>query len=514
MHQSDRRAFLKRTAVFAASAVAAKAARAEEPREGKPDPGESRSRDKPRPISTGPSQAEGIAKFACRAKYADLTAERRQRLEVSVLDSLACAISALGAPPIEACLAQTMEFGGPGGRCTLIGGGQANVIYAASYNTALVRYIDFMDTYLAGAEMCHPSDNTGAVLAASEHAGCSGKEFLTALAVAYQVEAVLTASAPFMAHGFDQTTQLFFSLGAGVSRALGLDEAKAAAAVEICGTSGIPLLVVRTTPISQWKGLSSSQVALGCVHGVFLASRGVTGPKYVIEGPDGLAQALGRSICVDWDRQKLDCFDRLSLKSYNSSAPTESSIFCMLELRKAHPFDPAEVVRIEADVYQDAYDFSGGGKFGPKTDVHTKEDADHSLPYLLAVAALDGDVQPAQFDPRRIDRPDVQALLRKVQVRPDDRFTARYPGEVPSRVTVRLKGGKSYSHEVKDYPGFPTRPFTWEEVGAKFDRLVGDRAEEGLRKDIKAAVASLESIQVKDLMKLLGRVKANQRGSR
>jgi 2-methylcitrate dehydratase len=460
------------------------------------------------PISTGPSQAEGIAKFACRARYEDLTPGRRERLKVSVLDSLACAFNALGAPPIEACLAQAREFGGAGGRCTLIGGGQANVVYAASYNTALVRYIDFMDSYLGAGGLCHPSDNLGAVLAAGEYAGRSGEDFLTALAIAYQVESRLTASAPFMARGFDLTTPLAFSLAAGVARALGLDEARAAAAVEICGDSGIPLLVARTTPISQWKGLSSSQVALGCVHGVSLASRGVTGPKYVIEGPHGLAQALGRSIRVDWDRERLDCFDRLALKSYNSAVPTQSAIFCMLELRKAHAIDPAEVVSIRADVVQDAYDFTGGGRFGPKTDVHTKEDADHSLPYLLAVAALDGDVQPAQLEPRRIERPDVQGLLRRVEVTADDRFTARYPGEFPSRVTVRLKGGRSYNHEVKDYPGFPTRPFTWEDVAAKFDKLVGDRADEGLRKDIKAAVGSLERIQVKDLMKLLGQVRA------
>jgi 2-methylcitrate dehydratase len=180
----------------------------------------------------------------------------------------------------------------------------------------------------------------------------------------------------------------------------------------------------------------------------------------------------------------------------------------MLELRKAHVIDPAEVVSIRADVVQDAYDFTGGGRFGPKTDVHTKEDADHSLPYLLAVAALDGDVQPAQLEPGRIERPDVQGLLRRVEVTADDRFTARYPGEFPSRVTVRLKGGRSYNHEVKDYPGFPTRPFTWEDVAAKFDKLVGDRADEGLRREIKAAVGSLERIQVKDLMKLLGQVRA------
>ncbi len=457
-------------------------------------------------ITSGPSQAEEIAKFACRAKFEDLTAERLERLKVSVLDSLACAINALGTPPIKAYLAQAQEFGS-GGNCTLIGGGKANVVYAAAYNTALIRYVDFMDTYLAKGGLCHPSDNIGAILAVSEQVDLSGKDFLTALAVGYQVDSALTASVPFMADGFDLTTPLTYSLGAGLSKALSLDEAKTAAAIEICGASGIPLLVVRTTPISQWKGLNSSQQAMGCVHGVFLASRGVTGPKYVIEGPNGLAQLCHQLIDINWDQEQLDCFDQLALKSYNSALPTQSAIFCMLELRKAHTFDPAKILSIEADVFQAAYDFTGGGKFGPKTDVHTKEDADHSLPYLLAVAALDGDVQPKQLEPRRIDSPDVQGLLRKVTVRPDDSFTARYPGEVPCRITVRLENGTSFSSEVKDYAGFPTQPFSWENIVSKFNKLAADHAQEGLRHEITAAVTSLESLQVKHLMKLLGQIR-------
>jgi 2-methylcitrate dehydratase len=467
---------------------------------------ENRLAEKPKAIISGQSQAEGMANFACVVTYEDLTPERRERLKLSILDSLACAISALGAPPVAACLAQAKEFGGPSGRCTLIGGGKAEVVYAALYNTALVRYVDFMDSYLAGPELCHPSDNTGAVLAACEHTGRSGKEFLTALAVAYQVQSILTASAPFMERGFDLTSALPYSIGAGVAKALGLDEEKTAAAVEICGQTGFQLLVARTTPISQWKGLSSSQVAFGCVNAVFLASRGVTGPKYVIEGSCGLAQALDQSVNIDWERSKLDCFDRLSLKSYNSAVPTESAIFCILELHKIHPFDPAEVVSIEADVVQDTYDFTGGGRFGPKTDVHTKEDADHSLPYLLAVALLDGDVQTAQLNPERIAKPDVQSLLFKVRVRPDKSFTARFPAEFPSRVTVRLKSGQSFSHEVSDYPGFPTRPFTWDEISAKFDKLAADHVGAQLGRDIKNTVHSLEDVEVSDLTKLLREV--------
>ena len=305
-----------------------------------------------------------------------------------------------------------------------------------------------------------------------------------------------------MAEGFDLTTQVSFSVAAGASKALQLDEAKTAAAVGICGDV-IPLLVVRTTPISQWKGLNSSQAASWSIHGVFLASRGVTGPKYVIEGPNGLAQALGKSIQVDWNHMKLDCFDRLSLKSYNSAVPTESAIFCTLELHKLHPFNPADIVSIEADVFQDAYDFTGGGRFGPKKNVHTKEDADHSLPYLLAVGILDGDVQPAQLEPSRIAKPDVQELLQKVTIRPDESITARYPAEIPSRVTVRLKNGESFTHEVSDYPGAYTRPFTWEEIEAKFDKLAASHATEKSRQKIKNAVRSLDNIQVSDLMKVL-----------
>jgi 2-methylcitrate dehydratase len=460
---------------------------------------------KPDPVISGPSQAQGIARFALRATYDDLTAARRERLKISILDAVACAINALGAPPIKACRAQADELGGPGGRCTLVGGGRANPVYAAFYNTALIRYVDFMDSYLARGGLCHPSDNTGAILAAGEHANLSGKDFLTALAVAYQIEAELTASVPFMAHGFDLTTQLSYSLAAGLSKALSLDEQNTEAAVGICGDF-IPLLVARTTPISQWKGLSSSHLALGCFHGVLLASRGVTGPRYVVEGTHGLAQALGEQIRIDWDSVKLDAFDRLALKSYNTAVPGQASIHCMLELRKAHAIDPAQVESIENDAFQDAYDFMGGGRFGPKTDVHTKEQADHSLPYLLAVALLDGNVQPAQLAPERIAKQDVQELLRKVTVTPNDSLTTRYPNETPSRVTVRLSNGKSYTQEVSDYPGFATRPFSWDNIMVKLDDLASDHTDKVLRKEIAAAVRSLECIRVKDLMSLLARV--------
>jgi 2-methylcitrate dehydratase len=182
----------------------------------------------------------------------------------------------------------------------------------------------------------------------------------------------------------------------------------------------------------------------------------------------------------------------------------------MVELARQNKIDPDKVVSIEAEVFQLAFDFAGGGLYGMDKVIRTKEQADHSLPYLLAVALLDGDVMPAQFNPERIIKPDVQKLLKKVSVRPNHEYTELYPGKMPAKITVRLQDGKVIEHEVQDYPGLASHPFTWEDVVEKFDRLVAGRIDEGLSREIKDAVHSVEKIQVRDLMKLLGSVKARR----
>jgi 2-methylcitrate dehydratase len=118
---------------------------------------------------------------------------------------------------------------------------------------------------------------------------------------------------------------------------------------------------------------------------------------------------------------------------------------------------------------------------------------------------------PAQFKPGRIIEPDVQGLLKKVSIRPNHEYTDQYPAKMPAKVTVRLQDGSVIEHEVQDYPGLASRPFTWEEEVEKFDRLVAGRVDDGLSRQIKDAVRSLENIQVRDLMKLLNCVTVAQR---
>jgi 2-methylcitrate dehydratase len=120
---------------------------------------------------------------------------------------------------------------------------------------------------------------------------------------------------------------------------------------------------------------------------------------------------------------------------------------------------------------------------------------------------------PAQFKPERIIKPDVQGLLKKVSVRPNHEFTEVYPSKMPAKITIRLQDGNVIEHEVQDYPGLASHPFTWDDSVGKFDRLVAHRIDERLSGEIKDAVRSLESIQVKDLMKLLGSAKTESAGA-
>jgi 2-methylcitrate dehydratase len=453
------------------------------------------------------TQVEALARYAARAKFDDLSAESRKQLPVHILDSLGCCLAALGAGPVEACREQIAEFGGIG-PSTLIGGGKANPIYAAFWHTALVRYVDIMDNFLAQTETCHTADNFGVALTIADYVDGSGRDLMLGVALGYTVQSRFVDHANFMTRGLDHTAQLAFSHNAAAGRLLGLSEQQIGHAMAMAAVSDASFAVVRAKPLSQWKGLASAQSALGAMNTLFLARRGVEGPLQVIEGPLGIDHLLGMKIDIDWDKQGYDGVTESTIKKYNSMIHTQSAVHCMVELAKQKGLDPNKIVSIEAEVFQLAFDFAGGGLYGVDKVIGTKDQADHSLPYLLSVALIDGDVTPAQFKPDRIAKPDVQALLKKVSTRPNHEFTAQYPRKMPAKITVRFQDGTVIEHEVQDYPGLASRPFTWEESVEKFDGLVVGRIDAGLSREIKDAVLSLESIQVRDLLKLLSYAKA------
>jgi 2-methylcitrate dehydratase len=455
------------------------------------------------------TQAEQLASFVVRASYDDLSEAARHQLKIRILDSLGCAIGALKAEPIRLLKEQVEEFDGAE-FCTLIGGGKTAPDRAALYNSALVRYLDFNDSYLAKGETCHPSDNLVPVLAASEYAKKSGQKLLTSLAVAYQVQCRLSDVAPVRAKGFDHTTQGSYAIAAAVSKALDLDKVRTANAIAICGTAFNALRVSRTGVLSHWKGLAYPNTAFSCTHATFLAMRGITGPLGVFEGNKGFMDAIAGKFEIDWLKEDLERVTQTILKRFNAEVHSQSVLEGILELKQEYALSGEEIAKIEVEIFDVAYHIIGGGEEGDKTIVRTKEEADHSLPYVVAVAILDGQVMPEQYQPGRIRRQDVQTLLRKVTIKSLADYSRKFPDEMPCRITLTLRDGRKMMKEKRDYEGFRTRPMSWETALGKFEQLVSSLTDRSLCQEIIHAISHLESIQVSELTKLLGRVRVRQ----
>jgi 2-methylcitrate dehydratase len=451
---------------------------------------------------------QALASFVDRARFADMSVSAVEQLKIRVLDTIGVAIGALDARPIRAIRALTDELGGQP-TSTLIGGGRTALDRAAFFNGALSRYLDFMDSYLAPGETCHPSDNLGAIMAAAEMRGASGADFLTALAVAYQVQCRLSDVAPVRQMGFDHTTQGAYAAAAGVAKALALTREKIANAVAISGTANNALRVSRTGALSNWKGLAYANMAMAASHAAVLAAHGVTGPLEVFEGNKGFMETIAGPFAIDWAEEDLERARLTIVKKHNAEIHAQSAIDAALDIRARDDLAIDAIREVRLTTFSVAHQIIGGGEEGDKRNVRTKEDADHSLPYMLAVALIDGEVQPGQYAPERIVARDVQSLLRKVVVLPDPSLTARFPERMPAKLEIALRNDTVLSAQRDDYHGFHTNPFDWIAARDKFDRVARGFITAAERDAIAEAIYTLDKSPIAGLTRLLGNVRSH-----
>jgi 2-methylcitrate dehydratase len=456
-----------------------------------------------------------IARFALNIPFEAIGDANIDLLKRHLLDSLGSMIHAIDKPPIKK-IVKALNLLGSSGRCKVPVAGELSFDKAAELYTALIRYPDFMDNYLGKEATCHPSDNIGSLLAASQFHKTSGKDFLTSMAIAYQVECRLVEEIPVMKEGIDHTLLLSYSLVASLARMLRLTEEQTAHALGIAGCSVSPLVVSRASYTYEWKGIASSMDALQCMNIVLLAKEGMTGPIALFEGPKGFHEIFHMKLDYDWSKENFALISKCILKSYNAEVHSQSAIDGIIELRNNNKIRGSDVDKIEITTFLTAYHIIGSGAYGDRKTVATKEQADHSLFYLAAVALLDGEIYPEQFELERINRSDVQDLLKKVEVNTAfplhkplavagllDPYTEAYPEKMKAKVQISLKNGESFFSKKDDYPGFYTRPFTWEQVISKFERLSSEKINHDRRQAIINVVKHLDTHDTSDLINLL-----------
>jgi 2-methylcitrate dehydratase len=419
--------------------------------------------------------AERLAEYSASLRYRDIGEAVVLEAKKRLLDSLGCAIGALGERPVKAVSRLATE-GYPADAATVLGTRRKTTPDMATFvNGLMVRYFDFNDTYLS-KEPGHPSDNVSACLSVAEAERRSGRDVLLSIVLAYEIQCRLCDAATLRARGWDHVCYGLVSSALAAGRLMRLSTDGMAQAVNISLNSHIAMRQVRAGALSEWKGFSFANAARNAVFSATLAREGISGPSPIFEGEMGFFRQVSGPFELDTGRfggrDKGFKLGETFIKFHPAEYHAQSAIWAALELRKEVGRDP--VKRIESvlvETHEAGYTILG--KDREKWSPETRETADHSLPYVVAAALLDGRVGLGTYAPRRLRDPRTRELMGKIEVREDPSLTRVYPGRVANRVTLRLRDGRALAKMVDDPRGHPTNPMTKDEVEGKFRALAG-----------------------------------------
>ncbi|MDE0032690.1 MAG: MmgE/PrpD family protein [Deltaproteobacteria bacterium] len=411
--------------------------------------------------------ARYLSGYAASLDYRDLPRDTVHEARRRILDSVGCALGGFAAEPcrIARDLAPALEGRGT---ARILGTGQSTTPDMAAFaNTAMIRYLDCNDSFVSPGGG-HPSDMLPAVLAAAEVAGASGRAVITALVLAYEIYGQFAARFATREKGWDQGLFIGPASACAAGKVLGLPEEQLAHAMAMTVVSQVPLGQTRVGELSAWKGCATAMAARNGVFAALLARAGMEGPPEPFEGRYGLFEQVTGELPLDGfgDANAGVPFKlaETSIKYFPVQIHTQAGAAMALELRDE--FDPDQLERIRIETYGVAVRNAAGEP--EKWDPKTRETADHSLPYVVAVALTDGGVTPASFDEKRIGDPLLRPLMRKIEVSEDPEATRNYPAQQQARMEVELRSGRRLTRAA-DYPkGHSRNPLSDSELEQKF----------------------------------------------
>jgi len=369
------------------------------------------------------------AKFTLELKYDNIPPEAIKEAKRFLLDSVGCAFSALNNKDTQAAYNYLEDLGGKK-QATIIGWGtKTNLPQATLMNSLLIRALDYNDIYWE-QDPSHPSDIIPAVLSTGEFMKKNGKEVLTGIILAYELEMRLCKAAfPGVREiGWHHATLTQFVSPVIAGRMLGLSEEEIVAAIGISGSSHFTLGGVVAGHLTNMKNAADSFAVEAGVRAALLAIKGYTGPVEVFEGKEGLFEVLNK---VKWNKDVLTkglgeefLINQCGYKAFPTEALTHQPITAAIEVMKENNLDPKEIKEVLVETTTRGADIlSDPSKYKPTT----KETADHSLPYCIAVAAAKGNVLPSDFEEDALRDSFVWSLLDKIKVVANPEIDALFP---------------------------------------------------------------------------------------
>jgi 2-methylcitrate dehydratase len=405
-----------------------------------------------------------LASYVASLRYEALPAAAVHEAKRHLVDSMACLLGGYDSEPAAiACKLAAAASGTPPAR--VLGTGAPTSVEMATFaNTVMLRYLDYNDTYVSVGSG-HPSDMIPACLAVADALRADGRQTLLAIVAAYEVFAALADQVPLRARGWDQGVFVVLGTAAGAGLLLGLSAEQIGDALAIAITSSVPTRQTRAGELAMWKGCATAAAARAGVFAALLAREGMTGPTAAFEGFNGVWELVtgkfqlgplggaGRGFGIE----------RTNMKFFPSEYHSQAPMWMALNLRQRVRVDDIAAIRVQT--YHIAY--SEIGSEAEKWEPKTRETADHSLPYLLALALTDGAIRADSFSAARMRDPATLTLMQKIRIAENAEFTRRFPAELTTEIEIETRGGERVT-ETASYPrGHANNPMTDEEIGQK-----------------------------------------------
>lgn len=419
-----------------------------------------------------------IGRYAEQLSITDLDDGVLRYAKRIVLDSLACAFGGFDAEPARIVLDTTKKMGWGGEATVWADGTRTSPPLAALANGVALRYLDYNDVYFGPAWTAHPSDNLATLLAVAESNQASGSDLLAAMIVTYEVQLAfsdLPVARNLWHAGWHHTTACSYASAAGVGRLLGLDAGRIMHAMALAGARSNTLAQIRHGNIPMDKALSAPLVASNSILLTLLAQNGFTGSETLLEGPYGFGAAVAggadvEALVPDRDTVRLS---KVSLKPYPVEGMTPAMVQAALEIRRDHGVVPSDVKGIRITTHEEAVNKPSWS--AEKLAPTTKETADHSFFYCVAVALAAGEVTPQQFSDEWLGDPAVADLIARSSIAVDDGYTELFRrGARPAAVEIETAAG-ALRREVLYPLGDPRAPMTDDDVARKFLQMAGPR---------------------------------------
>ena len=449
-----------------------------------------------------------MARWAAALEYKQLSKDAVYQAKRFLLDSVGCALGGYQQHDVKIAL-QVLDEVAAQGPATVIGTGKrVDAVSASLANALMIRCMDYNDIYWK-QDPSHPSDIFPAAMAGCERAQTGGQDLIVGLVLGHEFEMRLCEAAfpGIRERGWHHATLTAFVSPFVAGRVLGLTWQQIQHAVGISASHHCTLGAVTAGKLTMMKNTVDPMATQGGMLAALLAEKGYTGPEHVIDGKEGLTYCFGPEWKLNLLTDGLGDSWRITqcgMKFFPTEALTHAPISAVLDLVKKNDLHPDQVTQVGIRSLARAADILSDPT---KYDPHTKETADHSLPYVIAAALVDRQVTPAQFEMAKIMDPTIRAQLKKVEVVADSEIEKVFPALQRVVVTITTTDGRSLTEQL-DYPkGDPRNPLTDQEIEEKFAALADGVLSSQAQKKLKEAIWDLENID--SVSKLMALMKAD-----